>query len=84
MKIKKQMAGQTLIILLLAITIIALLVFGKMGMFNSLMGTKDKPGAVRVDLNKIQQQTDDYNNQVKEQMNINDQPTTTTIPAINY
>jgi Tfp pilus assembly protein PilE len=68
MKIKKQLEGQTLIILLIAITIIAVLSMGRSGLF-SAMGTKEKPGTIRVDLNKIQQQTDDYNNRVKQEMN---------------
>jgi hypothetical protein len=68
MKIKRQVAGQTLIILLIAVVIIALLTLGRTGELANLMGTKEKPGTVRVDLNKIQQETDSYNQRVKEQL----------------
>jgi len=69
MKIKKQLAGQTLIILMMAVMIIALLTLNQAGMFSGLMGTKQSPGTVRVDLNKIQQETDSYNQRVKQEMN---------------
>jgi len=85
MKIKKQADGQTLIILLITVTIMALLAFDRSGMLNSLMGTKDKPGTVRVDLNKIQQQTDEYNNRVKQQMNADTNGlATTTATSSDY
>jgi Tfp pilus assembly protein PilE len=68
MKINRQISGQTLIILLIVVAIIAILTFSRLGMFSNLMGTKEQPGAVRVDMNKLQQQTEEHNNQVRQQM----------------
>ena len=66
---KNNLSGQTLIILLIVVTIMALLAFGKMGFYKNLLGTKDQPGAVKVEVNDMQKKVDIYNNQVTNELN---------------
>jgi len=64
---KKNLPGQTLIILLIVAMIVALLVFGKMGFYTNLMGTKEKPGALKIQVNDMETKVNNYNNQVNTQ-----------------
>ena len=70
-KIKSDQPGQTLLILLIVVTIMALIYFGQSGLFASMMGTKKDPGAVRVQVEDMQNKVDNYNQQFGNDLNNN-------------
>jgi hypothetical protein len=62
---KKNQSGSILLIMLLAVAIIALIVFAREGAFSNLMGTKENPGTVKVQLDDLQKNVGSQNEATK-------------------
>lgn len=58
-----------LIMILLVALIIVLLAFSQGGAWDNLIGTQDKPAPVQVNVDKTQNQVDEYNKNLNKEIN---------------